>query len=301
MAVVALLAVLAGLAAFRQIMRPLRGLTRAMHELDVDRLAAGAEAPPADERGARDEVAILESAFARMAARIAQQWRTLRRQDQERRELIANVSHDLRTPLTSLHGFLETLAHKRDLTDAERERYLDTAVAQSGKVARLAHELFELARLEHDAASLEAEPFSLGDLAHDVVQELGLLAAEKRQRLSADVPPNLPNVLGSVRLIDRALTNLLDNAIRHTPAGGEIAIELRAAGRGVAVTVRDDGPGLPLAIRDALLAPPPLGGRRAGAGLGLSIVRRIVELHGGRVELDGTGRGTSFRFELAAA
>ena len=169
MAVVALLAVLAGLIAFRQITRPLRGLTRAMHELDVDRLAARRHRRTPKLSDERDEIAILRSAFRRMAARIAEQWRALRRQDQERRELIANVSHDLRTPLTSLHGFLETLAHKRDLSEAERERYLETALAQSSKVARLAHELFELARLEHDASSPDKEPFSLGDLVHDVV------------------------------------------------------------------------------------------------------------------------------------
>ena len=299
MAVIALLAVLAGLVAFRQITRPLRGLARAMHELDVDRLVA--EAPPVPEtRAETDEIAILRGAFGRMSARIAEQWRTLRRQDQERRELVANVSHDLRTPLTSLHGFLETLAHKRDLSDAERERYLKTALAQSAKVTRLAHELFELARLEHDASSLELEPFSLGDLVHDVTLELGLLAAEKRQRLVTEVPPNLPNVMGSVQLIDRALTNLIGNAIRHTPAGGEIVVALSAVGERIAVVVRDDGPGMPVDVREALLAPSAPGELRAGAGLGLQIVRRILELHGSRIELHHSERGTHLRFELAA-
>jgi signal transduction histidine kinase len=236
-----------------------------------------------------------------MAQRIAEQWRTLRRQDQERREIIANVSHDLRTPLTSLHGFLETLAHKQDLSAAERERYLKTALAQSGKVARLAHELFELARLEHDAVSLEQEPFSLADLVHDVAQELALLAAAKRQRLATDVPPNLPNVVGSVQLIDRALTNLISNAIRHSPDGGAIAIALRSTADGVEVEVLDDGPGIPPDAREALVGPRELGGRRVTTGLGLQIVRRILELHGSRIELDHSARGTCIRFTLRAA
>ncbi|HJR71641.1 MAG TPA: ATP-binding protein [Gammaproteobacteria bacterium] len=301
MAVIALLTALAGLVAFRQITRPLRGLARAMHELDVDRVASGGVPVMADARDERDEIAVLRGAFRRMAQRIGEQWRTLRRQDQERRELIANVSHDLRTPLTSLHGFLETLAHKRDLSDAERERYLKTALQQSGKVTRLAHELFELTRLEHDASSLEQEPFSLGDVVQDVVQELGLLAAARRQRLTTEVPPNVPNVVGSLRLIDRALTNLIDNAIRHSPAGGEIAIALRAVEGGVEVVVRDDGPGIPADVMDALFAPSALGGRRAGTGLGLQIVRRILELHGSHIELDRTASGTRVRFELTAA
>jgi signal transduction histidine kinase len=243
----------------------------------------------------------LRGAFGRMAQRIAEQWRTLRRQDQERREIIANVSHDLRTPLTSLHGFLETLAHKHDLSAEDRERYLKTALAQSGKVARLADELFELARLEHDASSLEQEPFSLADLVHDVVQELALLAAAKRQRLTTDVPPNLPNVVGSLQLIDRALTNLIGNAIRHSPEGGEIAIALRPAADGVEVVVRDDGPGIPPDVREALVGAPAFGGRRVTSGLGLQIVRRILELHGSRIELDQSARGTRIRFEIRAA
>jgi len=300
MAVIAVVAVLAGLIAFRLITRPLRGLASAMQELDIDRLAAGAPAV-ADVQDERDEIGILRGAFGRMARRIAEQWRTLRRQDQERREIIANVSHDLRTPLTSLHGFLETLTHKRDLSEAERERYLATALAQSGKVSQLAHELFELARIEHDASTLEREPFSLGDLVHDVVQELGLLAVAKEQRLTAEVPASLPHAVGSVRLIDRALTNLIGNAIQHTPVGGEITVTLRDVGHVVEIVVRDDGPGIPPEVREAMLGSPPGGGRVAGTGLGLQIVRRILELHGGRIELDHSPRGTRIRFELPAA
>ena len=246
-------------------------------------------------------VAVLAGLVAVRLITSTEQWRTLRRQDRERREIIANISHDLRTPLTSLHGFLETLAHKRDLSDAERERYLATALAQSGKVTRLAHELFELARLEHDESTLEREPFSLGDLVHDVVQELGLLAAAKQQRLTADVPAGLPHVVGSLRLIDRVLTNLIGNAIEHTPAGGEIAVALRETGSVVEVVVRDDGPGIPPEVREALLGSPPSGARPAGAGLGLQIVRRILELHGSRIELEPLPRGTRVRFELPAA
>ena len=301
MAVIAILAVLAGLIAFRLITRPLRGLASAMQELDVDRLAAAGAPAVSDTQEERDEIGILRGAFARMAQRIAEQWRTLRRHDQERREVIANVSHDLRTPLTALHGFLETLAHKHDLSPAERERYLKTALAQSNKVTRLAHELFELARLEHDGSSLEQEPFSLAELVHDVVQELGLLAAAKRQRLTMDVPPNLRNVVGSVQLIDRVLTNLISNAIRHSPDGGEIAVGLRAVGDGVEVSVRDDGPGIPADVREALVESPAFGARRATKGLGLQIVRRILELHGTRIELDEVARGTRIRFELRAA
>jgi signal transduction histidine kinase len=106
--------------------------------------------------------------------------------------------------------------------------------------------------------------------------------------------------VGSLRLIDRALTNLIGNAIQHTPEDGEIVVALREADHAVEVVVRDDGPGIPADVREALLGSPAGSARRAGAGLGLQIVRRILELHGSRIELDQSERGTRVRFELPA-
>ena len=119
-----------------------------------------------------------------MGRRISEQWRELTRQDQQRRDMVANISHDLRTPLTSLHGYLETLRLKDATLEAdERRRYLDIALAQSRKVGRLAQELFELARLESGLVRLEPEVFSLPELMHDVAQKFELAAEARRQRL----------------------------------------------------------------------------------------------------------------------
>jgi signal transduction histidine kinase len=307
MAIVALLALVAGLIAFRGITRPLRALTMSLHALDMNNLA-GVEQVPRDAPaapGQRDEIAILRNAVGRMAARIAEQWRELTRKDEERRELVANVSHDLRTPLTSLHGYLETLATKSaSLSDDERRRYLMIALAQSDKVGKLARELFELARLEHEALKPEKEAFSLVDLVQDVVQKLELLAGAKRQRIVADIPGDIPNVTAALPMIERVLTNLLDNAIRHTPEGTKIRIELRCVGTSVEVLVADDGPGIPAELRASLFQRPSvLSGARAGqnGGLGLLIVRRILDLHQTRIELVDTGKGgAAFRFLLDA-
>ncbi len=154
-----------------------------------------------------------------MADRIEAQWRTLTQQDQERREMVANVSHDRRTPLASLHGYLETLSLKADkLGPEERQRYLAIALAQSVKVGGLAQSLFELARLEHGKLQPAPEDFSIVDLIQNVLEKFALPAQAKHLQLRAGVPPALPAVSADLGMIERVLTNLLDNAIRHTPA-----------------------------------------------------------------------------------
>jgi signal transduction histidine kinase len=317
-----------GLLAFGVITRPLRALTASVRRLEREGFdavapAAGAEPtdlaatlpriPPTAEapgmpdlRGERDEIALLRLAFEQMSQRIAAQWRELVRQDQQRRELVANISHDLRTPLTSLHGYLETLAVKSNhLSDAERRRYLDTALAQSRKVGRLAQELFELARLEYGAIKPDKEPFSLAELVYDVFQKFELAAEARQMRLTADFVPGLPGVSADLAMIERVLTNLLDNAIRHTPLGGEIRVTLRPVHGQVEVQVEDTGPGIPAELRPGLFTRPSVLSRapfdRSG-GLGLIIVHRILRLHESDIRLlDRPGHGAVFCFGLQAS
>jgi len=310
MALVALLGLVAGLVAFRLITRPLRALTGAVRSLEPDGLAAAwpqAEPLLAQAERGGGEIAVLGQAFGRLARRSAEQWQALRTQDQQRRELFANLSHDLRTPLTSLHGYLETLRMKAELlTSDERRRYLDIALDQSRKVSRLAQELFELARLEYGVVKPELERFALSDLVQDVFQKFELAAEARGLRLVADIASGLPAVTADLAMIERVLVNLLDNAVRSTPAGGEIQVQLRPHAAGVQVTVSDTGPGIPAALQALLFERPaftglgtPPGGRRGG--LGLMIVHRILQLHGSRIELvqPAPPRGAVFRFALA--
>lgn len=309
MALVALLGLVAGLVAFRLITRPLRELTAAVRSLEPDGLAAAwPQAAPLLEQAERGggEIAVLGQAFGRLALRAAEQWQALRMQDQQRRELFANLSHDLRTPLTSLHGYLETLRMKADLlTPDERRRYLDIALDQSRKVSRLAQELFELARLEYGVVKPEMERFALSDLVQDVFQKFELAAEARGLRLVADIAPGLPAVTADLAMMERVLVNLLDNAVRSTPEGGEIQVQLRPHAGGVQVTVSDTGPGIPVALQAGLFERPaftglgaPSGSRRGG--LGLMIVHRILQLHGSRIELvqPAPQRGAVFRFAL---
>ncbi|ABE42504.1 sensor histidine kinase [Polaromonas sp. JS666] len=303
MALVALLGLLAGLAAFHLITRPLRDLTGAVRKFEKDGVVSLHEAGPALERAGRgsDEIATLGQAFAQMTQRIAAQWRELTAQDQQRRELFANISHDLRTPLTSLHGYLETLLIKADALDpGERRRYLEIALAQSRKVARLAQELFELARLEYGVVKPDKETFALADLVQDVFQKFELAAEARHQRLVPDIAPGLPVVTADLGMIERVLTNLLDNAIRHTPEGGEIVVQLRQDRESVCVEVSDTGPGIPGELQKSLFTRPAFSsaGGRSG-GLGLVIVQRILQLHGSDIRLlQRAEKGAVFFFQL---
>jgi len=303
-ALVALLALVAGLVAFGLITRPLRALTQSVRNFDSDGAAAAAlyRADDAQEQG--DEIAVLRRAFAQMGQRIAEQWRELTHKDQQRRDLVANISHDLRTPLTSLHGYLETLRFKDASLDEDmRRHYLDIALGQSRKVGRLAQELFELARLESGLVQPDLDTFALPELVQDVIQKFELAVEARGQCLSTDFPRGLPPVRADLGMIERVLTNLLDNAIRHTPPGTHIDVHLADAGAGVEVRLSDSGPGIPEELRAGLFTrASALRERRGdGGGLGLVIVQRILQLHHTEIRLlDEPGRGAVFRFELNA-
>jgi signal transduction histidine kinase len=304
MGLVALFGLLAGALAFRWVTRPVRKLTAQIAELDtggMDAIQALAKTEtPAG--AARDEVTQLQQAFVALAKRIDQQWQSLMVQDQQRREFIANISHDLRTPLTSLHGYLETLSVKSDhLSNEDRQRYLNIALTQSKKVGRLAQELFELARLEYGVVKPQKEPFSLSELVQDVFQKFELATETRGQKLLADITPGIPLVNADLGMIERVLTNLLDNAIRFTPEGGTIEIKLWPHEGQVMVQLKDSGPGIASELKDNLFVRPSIlstNKHRAG-GLGLMIVRRILQLHGSDIQLiEQSKQGACFQFSV---
>ena len=299
---IALLCLLAGLAAFGWITRPLRRLTESVGQFDIN-AAPVALAPAGLERAGHgdDEIAVLDATFKQMQNRLSEQWQTLTRQSQDRRELVANISHDLRTPLASLHGYLEVLSVKdASLSPEERRRYLGIALDQSRKVGGLAQSLLELVRLEHGFVVPVVERFSLTDLVQDIFQKFELSAEAKAVSLTPNFAPSIPGVHADLGLIERVLTNLLDNALRHTPSGGKIKVSLSPRGRFVEVTVSDSGPGIAAELREGLfLRPFNIGGARRDGGLGLRIVHQILQLHGHKVELlDVPGQGATFRFAL---
>lgn len=301
---VALLGLIVGGLAFRWITRPLRELShqvRALETGSMEEMRAMAALPLHQEKG-NDEISLLRQGVITMARRIAEQWHRLSQQDQLRREFIANISHDLRTPLTSLHGYLESLSvMSATLSAADKKRYLEIALGQSQKVGALAQSLFELARLEYGVVKPQKEHFSLGELLQDVFQKFELAVQTRRQQMLADIQPDLPLIDADLAMIERVLTNLLDNAIRHAPEGGIIAVRLWKEGARVLVQVSDNGPGIPQELKDGLFVRPSIASQsrlRVG-GLGLMIVRQMLQLHGTDITLvEKPERGACFRFAL---
>lgn len=255
-----------------------------------------------------DEIDRLEVAFAEMAGRIVRQIRELREADHHRRELVTHVSHDLRTPLTSLQGYLETLSLKEGgLSPEERREYLRTALGHCRRLSALVSELFELATLDSPDVTVRKERFSLGDLAQDVLQKFRLDADEKKIHLSMRMAEEVPLAFGDIGLVNRVLENLVGNAIRHTPEGGEIDVAAEDSGTGLTVRVSDSGSGISPERLSLLLDPAAgrYGGRERngeGAGLGLVIARRILELHGSDLKIESAvGSGSTFEFTLPPA
>ncbi len=308
---ITVLALIGAVLLSRRLTSRLTRLTRDMAVLRRESLNGGADsiADEVDRLPDRhDEVDELRITFDRMAARIEEQIVKLEDQDRLRREMVANVSHDLRTPLTHLHGYLETLALKDSTLDSEQKReYLDIALQHAQRLGRLVSDLFDLAKLDALEEPLERERMPIGELVQDIAQKYRLPAEDRGVSLSAELAGELLWISADVGLIERALENVLDNALRYTPEGGHIDIRLQPHGEWLQIVVRDTGPGiaaseLPQVFERFHRANSSENGSESrGAGLGLAIAKRAVELHGGNIHCESqVGEGTTFRFELPA-
>ncbi|MEL4868586.1 HAMP domain-containing sensor histidine kinase [Pantoea agglomerans] len=282
--------------------RPVEQLTREVNDLEQDSISAikSLAARPVN-RAPENEVELLRNTFIELSRKIASQWDQLADSDRQRREFIANISHDLRTPLTSLLGYLETLSLKSATLSAEEQnQYLAIALRQGQKVRHLSQQLFELARLEHGGIKPQRERFAMAELISDVAQKFELTTQTRQLRMHIDVPGPLPLVYADVSMIERVVTNLLDNAVRHTPAGGDILLKVWQENGLLQVEVADSGSGIERALRDDLFQRPsalnPQASRENRGGLGLLIVKRMLELHGGGIRLMDSVSGARFRF-----
>ncbi len=252
----------------------------------------------------RNELSVLATTFNDMADTIEANMEALKSVENLRRELIANVSHDLRTPLSIIQGYVETLLIKDDqLTPEERKNYLEITLGSSEKLARLISQLFEYSKLEAKQVQPKKEPFFIAELAQDVFQKYQLIAKRKNIHLQLDQPQNLPMVFADLSLVERVIQNLMDNALKFTPAGGKVTITLRPMEKSVEVRIADTGPGIPESEQSAIFEryrkASSVTQLSAGAGIGLAIVKKILEMHDATIRVQSRlNEGTAFWFQL---
>jgi two-component system sensor histidine kinase SaeS len=255
-----------------------------------------------------EEVRRLARSFRRMSRRLEASFRQLEQSERARRELVANVSHDLRTPLSSIQSFVEAL-QDRVLEDPEtRRQYLATIRSETRRLSAMIDDLFELSLLDAGQETLHPVPVHLDQVLIEVLNGHTFLIREKNLDVRVAVADDLPRLPVDPRKIARVIGNLLQNAIRHSAEGGTIELEARRLPEEdeVEIAIRDQGEGIPEEDRERIFerfyrTDPSRNRQSGGAGLGLAIARSLVELHRGRIGVrprpDG-GKGSEFWFRL---
>ncbi|QHT71778.1 HAMP domain-containing histidine kinase [Rhodocytophaga rosea] len=298
MAITLAATLLIGLYAFRLITRNLKAVISTVEKFHKGDLQSRIKIV------SRDEFALLASTFNQMADTLAGNLKVLKTAEALRRELIANVSHDLRTPIAAIQGYAETIMMKsKSLTNADRERYTGIILQSSEKLRKLVEELFELSKLEASESKPHMEVFNVAELMGEVFVQYRILAQPKHLSVSYTSLQAAILVCADIGMIERVMQNLIDNAIKYTPEKGSISIQVDVIGTQVHISVTNTGPGIPsgqiphLFSRYATSTPdksPP-----SGMGLGLVIVKRILDLHSFPISVENTASGeTRFTFRM---
>jgi signal transduction histidine kinase len=249
-----------------------------------------------------DELTDLSKCFNSMADSLLENMEELKKADNLRRELVANVSHDLRSPLTSIQGYLETIQLKGDkITEEEFNTYMQIVINNTRKLNRLIEDLFELSKLDAKNVSPNLEYISMAELIQDLVQQFKPIAESKNIDLNVVFPDNPRSLIfADISLMDRALSNLIDNALKHTPTNGKVDIISTQNGTDMVLEITDSGSGIPEAdlphIFDRFYQVDKSRSDRDSAGLGLSIAQKIFELHGAKISVESLlNKGTTFK------
>ena len=270
-------------------------------QVATERLGAGDLTARAPEQGG-DEVTSLARAFNKMAEELTVRARALEASDTARRQLLADVSHELMTPLTAMRGYIETLAMSElQLDDKTRERYLAIVTEETHRLERIIGDLLDLARLEGGGTSIRHDRIDVASLFARVAARHERELRERSIRLVDVIESGADQILGDRDRLEQALQNLAANALRHTPEGGEIRLTSARTAAGSVLTVRDTGPGIPREhlplIFDRFYKVDASRKAAGGSGLGLSIVKAIVERHGGTITARNDG-GAVFEITL---
>lgn len=272
----------------------------------LQKVVAAARSYPAQDaqavepRGPR-EVQDLTRAFNSMVARV-------HASQQSQRDFVANVSHELKTPLTSIQGFAQAILDDTADTPEARKQAAQIIYDEAARMHRMALDLLDLARLEAGTADLEISNVDMRSLLQNIVEKFTPQADKAGVALRVDVPNGLPAIRGDGDRLGQVFSNLVDNALKFTPSNGHILLSAKEAGGEVEVSVTDSGSGIPpdalprLFDRFYQADPSRAGGGHHGAGLGLAIAKEIVEAHGGKIGVRSqVGIGTTFTIHLPLA
>jgi len=260
------------------------------------------------EQRVKGEMAVLARTFNTMAETIERNISSLTKIDQLRRELIANVSHDLRSPLTVIQGYIETMQLKHDtMSEDDRRRYL-TIISETGRrLNKLVTDLFDLSKLESGQVELHKEPFSIQEMISNATTEYQLLAEKRNIRINVAFEADLPPAFADVAMIQRVIQNLVDNAIKYTPENGSINLQVnRSSAQQLEVNVINSGEGIAeedcAYIFDRYFKIDKHKKGVQGSGLGLAIVKKIMDIHHVPIRVSSKpGAFTTFSFVLPVA
>ncbi len=251
-----------------------------------------------------NDLPLLATTFNSMADQIVANIDELKSVEKLRRELIANVSHDLRTPLAIMRGYVETLQMKEETISSEdRQKYLSIILDSNDKLNKLVGQLFELSKLEANQVKAQKEPFFIHELAQDVFHKYQILADKKGIKIELNMDDKLPLVFADIALVERVMQNLMDNALKFTPKDGAVKIGLHALDKSVEIKVSDTGPGIPeneqSFIFERYNKNQAVEGNKLGTGLGLAIVKKILDIHNSTIEvISQPNKGATFFFQL---
>lgn len=297
------------LATFRSLTAPLRRLNNEMTQFQSNGLSAKDFTVSDWAESGRGEVEKLGVVFSEMVQHIRMQYNKIKDVDDLRRELLAHISHDFRTPLAALQGYLETwqISHRRLPAEAQ-EDLISAAYRNGEQVKRLIEQLFELAHLEGTEIKVSPEPFVITELAYDVISKFRLAADEKGIQLSVLPKGQSIGVVGDIEKVERVITNLVDNALRHCEPGDRVYIACRAEEDGsVNVRVCDTGSGIPESELTKIFEPHYRAtnarrGSSVNSGLGLAITKKLLAVQKVDIEVvSKAGAGTYFSFSLPGA
>ena len=255
------------------------------------------------ENAEKTDLSNVATTYNSMADTILSDIEKIKSVEQLRQELIANISHDLRTPLSIIQGYIETL-HMKDaeLSSEERAEYLNMVSKSSERLSKLVTQLFEYSKLEANQIHPEREPFLISELVNDIHQNYSILAQQKNIDLKLSMADSVPLVFADISLVERAIQNLMDNALKFTPEGGEVTVKLESDANHVEVIIKDSGPGIKKdnqALIFERYRQTKAGQEKEGVGLGLAIVKKIMEIHDSSIQVfSKPNEGTSFSFSL---